>query len=538
MKNSISRLAAVLLPAVLLTVSCEKSQESEPVKLTAPMMTLDMATQNTATISWKPVDGAASYTYQLDVERAETVTSTSVTFENLATASQHVLKMKAVSPHGEDYDSDWAAFSFSTLDRPAPTFVIEEVQALPTEFTYRIKPSDNEVTWYSDWNTQAMWEDWDNLGGLSAIMSSDLDKYDSYATSSGQSLSAILNLVLMTGEQTITVKDYVEPGSTNYVYVYGWNPDGTFTSMPVYLEIATPDIKPSELASPVTISLNGRTSRDLDISVEAKPEVGKYYTVVGYKSVIEANMAADGKEAMFEAVIEDGTPSVESSYTDSRIVDAGQSYMVCVAGYDKEGGWFLETASIDMPEREKPAAESPLIAQLDGTTWEGRQTLRTSAGTVVTEFTATVSSKEASMDYSQYNELALKLEGYAGFEYNGVIDLVNVSENEVLKQYGPKFILSIDGDDNITIDVTQYQTPVCTYRYDNFTAYLAYLKSYDGTTFEVSESERLNVELSADGHQMTISDTVPGSYPSLMVYDGDWSPVVLGVSDITLIKVD
>ena len=30
------------------------------------------------------------------------------------------------------------------------------------------------------------------------------------------------------------------------------------------------------------------------------------------------------------------------------------------------------------------------------------------------------------MDYSQYNELALKLEGYAGFEYNGVIDLVNV----------------------------------------------------------------------------------------------------------------
>ena len=46
MKNSISRLAAVLLPAVLLTVSCEKSQESEPVKLTAPVMTLDMATQN------------------------------------------------------------------------------------------------------------------------------------------------------------------------------------------------------------------------------------------------------------------------------------------------------------------------------------------------------------------------------------------------------------------------------------------------------------------------------------------------------------
>ena len=91
MKNSISRLAAVLLPAVLLTVSCEKSQESEPVKLTAPVMTLDMATQNTATISWKPVDGAASYTYQLDVERAETVTSTSVTFENLATASPKVL---------------------------------------------------------------------------------------------------------------------------------------------------------------------------------------------------------------------------------------------------------------------------------------------------------------------------------------------------------------------------------------------------------------------------------------------------------------
>ena len=135
MKNKISRFAmTILLPASLAFAACtEQTPETAPVKLEAPVVTVRSVTQTSVTFGWDAVEGASGYSCVAGSADAESTRETTFTMENLEAGTEYSIRVKAVSPDGRDYDSDWSLCSGTTSTLPAPTFhrAISSVRARP-----------------------------------------------------------------------------------------------------------------------------------------------------------------------------------------------------------------------------------------------------------------------------------------------------------------------------------------------------------------------------------------------------------------------
>ena len=101
---------------------------------------------------------------------------------------------------------------------------------------------------------------------------------------------------------------------------------------------------------------------------------------------------------------------------------------------------------------------------------------------------------------------------------------------ELLKQYGPKLILTVGDDDSISVDVTEYQTPV----FEPLGP--VYMKAFRYEDLEVSDDTSLEVTLSPDGNTMTISARTQGFYPNMMLYSTGWVAYQCAVSDMVLTR--
>lgn len=547
-------LAAAFIPALFLPVSCEEQAPDSPqlVKLDPPQPSASVD-RTSATISWEAVDGAVGYAYYMTDNRVEEQTrATSIELDDLTPGTTYNIMIRALSSGGEQYHSDWAAYRFTTTQRPAPTFEITVVRNLPTEFTVRVEPSYEDATWYGNMLAERVWIVDNNSGTRedpvfdpSGIREGDLESFQGWASFGSMSLSQFLSGMLYVGTQELTFNSYILPETNNVFYAYGINLDGTFTSELKYEEITAPAVSASGSTVKITANLGEeRPERDIYITYTPDADVAKYFTAFSYLSSINSVVKDidDPDPAALEELIADiidtGTPHEgAAAVSDHRIVDPGEDFCICVAGYDNDGGRFFNHFKISSEARQ-PAepVSSDWLDELAGTTWNAEQTLTATDGAqYVTRFTAEIIDRAWSMDYTRYNELALQLIGYAGIEYTYMEDLdyYEMSEKDKLKQYGPKVILTFGEGDEITVDATEYQTPVCLSQYGSL-----YMKPFSPESLSASDDAVLNVTMSPDGNTMTISSPTAGYYPSLVLYTTDWTAYTLGVSDIVLTRAD
>lgn len=439
----------------------------------------------------------------------------------------------------------------STADEPDTPDPTEEETALrfecgqpectPTSFTVEIRTNDPDKTWYAAWNTEQQWRQWTGTDGKfdqDLLMASELEYADILASTSGTSRSDILKDLLYTGDRTISYSKYVEPGSKCYLYYFGWDISGEFTTDLGYVEIDIPELVMGDTQA--SISVTNIDPRNMEVVITLGEDIRYAYKVFAYKETIDGFL--DGGEAeemeiqLAQSIIETGTALTEDTDTENRIVDPGVDYSVCVAGYDVEGKMFLTREDCRSMDREVPApVDSPLFSQLVGSSWSGTQALDTQGGSDVTTFRATIEDSEWDFSYREYNQIALKLTDFGGLSYYGAEILAgsyNLTGLEALKIYGPKLVITIDENDQMTIDATEYQEYFCGwYSYGTL-----YMMGYDGNS--VSGSRTLKAELSEDGNTLTISDPAGnGNFPSVMVYAGDrWEPIYCGLSDIVLTR--
>ena len=563
MKTEISRLA----PAVLLTVSLcfagctEKETVQNPVKLDAPVVTVLQVSQTSVTFVWEPVNGASGYSYVVAGGDTESTRETLLEVNGLEAGKEYSIRVKAVSPDGRDYDSDWSLCSAKTSTAPAPTFQpIEIVNNLPTLFSFKVAPDDPQTSWYYDVITENVWKvDYAKEDGtfdetkFPAIQQAEKETIE-WAVSQGSSITTVMQNLLLTGTQTVVFDNYVEPGTTNIVYVYAMDFSGNILSDVIYTEVTTPELAASES----TVEIEARTGdtargekpdRDIFITYTPDSNIAMYYTTFAYTSSIAASLgcslddavSSDASEEVranlldfIREVISDGT-SHTGAATDHRIVDPGESYTVCCAGYDNDGGLFFSYGEISSAQKTVPEKSgSAIFDKLKGSEWSGTQTLVDANGVrTITNFEAEIIDRAWSMDYTKYNELALMLYQYGSTEYVSIEDmsLHALPERELLKQYGPKIILSIGSDDSITVDVTEYQTPV----FEPLGP--VYMKAFSYEELAVSDDTVLDVTLSEDGNTMTISSRTPGYYPNMMLYSTDWVAYQCAVSDMVLTRV-
>ena len=563
MKTSISRtVLALFLSSPFFLASCtEEEGGQEPVKLDAPVVTVQLATQTSITFAWDAIEGASGYSYVFDGGDSESTRETTVTIDALEPGTEYSVRVKAVSPDGRDYDSDWSLCTASTSSAPAPTFQpIEITEKLPTSFSFRITPDSPQTSWFYDVLTENVWKiDYANEDGtfdesvFPAIQQAEKESIE-WAVSQGSSIQTVMQNLLLTGTQTVTFDNYVEPGTTNIVYAYAMDFSGNILSPVIYTSVTTPVIVESEYNVTVEARTGNAASgekpdRDIFITYTPDSQIARYYTTFAYTSSINASLGCSladavkedasedvkaGLQDFIQEIIADGTSHTEAA-TDHRIVDPGESYTVCCAGYDMDGGLFFSYEEISSAPKTVPAPSgSRLLEELKGTEWTGTQTLIDANGVrSETNFEAEIIDHAWSMDYTRYNELSLMLYQYGSTEYVSIEDmsLHALPERELLKQYGPKLILTIGSDDSITVDVTEYQTPV----FEPLGP--VYMKAFNYEELAVSDDTVLNVTLSEDGNTMTISAPTEGYYPNMMLYSSDWVAYQCAVSDIVLRKV-
>lgn len=552
----------ILLPASLAFAACtEQTPETAPVKLEAPVVTVRSVTQTSVTFGWDAVEGASGYSCVAGSADAESTRETTFTMENLEAGTEYSIRVKAVSPDGRDYDSDWSLCSGTTSTLPAPTFQeIEIVNSLPTSLTFRVTPDNGQTSWYYDVITENVWKvDYAKADGtfdesrLPDIQQADKEMVDWYISMSADP-QAFMRDLLRTGTQEVTYDNSIEPGTTNIVYAYAMDFSGNILSPAIYAEVKAPEI--SESSSSVTIeartgdaSQGEKPDRDIFINYTPGTDIARYYTTFAYTSSVNASLGCSIEDALKEdasqeakaalqdfifEVMADGTPH-DAAASDHRIVDPGESYTVCCAGYDNGGGLFFSHAEISSEPKVVPPALSStrIIDLLKGSSWTGTQTLVDANGVrTITSFTAEIIDRAWSMDYTRYNELALMLYQYGSTEYVSIDDmsLHDLPERELLKQYGPKLILTVGDDDSISVDVTEYQTPV----FEPLGP--VYMKAFRYEDLEVSDDTSLEVTLSPDGNTMTISARTQGFYPNMMLYSTGWVAYQCAVSDMVLTR--
>lgn len=137
MKTTFNRFlyAAMAISAAVVMASCEKETQggedpqpepkpTEPVQLATPELSVENQTSTSFTVTWKAVSNADSYTYTLNDGTAQTTTSTSAEFSELA-AGTYTVKVMATSEDENYTDSEWASTSVTLEEAVEETFNLE-----------------------------------------------------------------------------------------------------------------------------------------------------------------------------------------------------------------------------------------------------------------------------------------------------------------------------------------------------------------------------------------------------------------------------
>ena len=198
----------------------------------------------------------------------------------------------------------------------------------------------------------------------------------------------------------------------------------------------------------------------------------------------------------------------------------GTSYTLCVVGFDLYENVFLETAEAVTGVE---LIDSRLFEELVGE-WQGVQTFMDGNGVMArSEFTMTIATSEGSYDYRMWNQLVCKLDGYTCLPEYGT---------EGIPYYSPMRLIE-EGFSQEQIRIQADGTDIL------------YGWSELGDVFMMGandEYRRLDTPLTVlhpSANMMTIRCDYQGYYPSLFTRtDTGWMIHYLGVSDITLFKVD
>lgn len=139
--------------------SCDSEEENVgKIRLTTPELSQTIDSHTSFTLSWKAVENALSYVYELDGQLGETDGLT-VSFDELEPASVHQVRVKAVADKNSNFqDSEWAEMTVRLQDKPVDFDVSCRVEG---RIVYvNVYPSDKEMTYYSEILSDADYQDY------------------------------------------------------------------------------------------------------------------------------------------------------------------------------------------------------------------------------------------------------------------------------------------------------------------------------------------------------------------------------------------
>ncbi len=132
--KKIASIFALLLTILAGTGCDDKNQESQPLKLDTPKVTVGKITENSACFSWEQIKNSVGYEYKISAgDRIVTTDNiqsdeTSAAVEGLSAETSYKFSLRAVGD-GDKYEtSEWSETSFSTLKsepepEPEPEYV-------------------------------------------------------------------------------------------------------------------------------------------------------------------------------------------------------------------------------------------------------------------------------------------------------------------------------------------------------------------------------------------------------------------------------
>lgn len=486
-------------------------------------------------LSWDAVDNATGYVYVVGNGAEQTTSATSVTVTGLTPDTEYLIRLKATA-EGDWEDSDWAGDTVRTLPSASDvpfTITVPEEELKAFSFTVRVTPKDATMPYYVSYLTDEEWEEMLGADGNldeEALHEMDLSLMQLLAMLTGTTYPEILGEMTLTGTQDVGFD--ANPQTHYRVYAYGWGLDGNFLTKTVVGELTTPEAAVS--TSTVTITYGEITSNSLQIICTPDPDVASYYQLFTSAAVVDDFYAEGGTEEEFKSIVMQQGYEVEGvdDYVWPDLAPETE-YQMSIVGLDNAGGQFMVTSRKSTIARVKPdPVDSPLFDELLGD-WTGKQTYTNANGTAETTFSVKAELTELSMNYREYNQIALKLTGFGGLSYYGGAQLVENewTEEEAVEDYGPKLLLNVDADGSVWIDGSFNQPSF--YNWSN--AGKIYMFGCNGS--EINPDHNFTVTVSEDYNTMTISYPVDGYYPSILYQGtGGWNISMLGNSDIVLTR--
>lgn len=486
-------------------------------------------------LSWDAVENASGYVYVIGDGAEQTTASTKVTVTDLTPETDYLVRVKATGD-GDWEDSPWAGTTVRTQPGASDvpfTITIPEESLKAFSFTVNVVPKDAAMPYYVSYLTDEEWEEMLGADGNldeEALHETDMSLMQLVAMFMGTTYPEILADMTLTGTQDV---DFEATPKTNYhAYVYGWGLDGTFLTKAVVSEFTTPEAPVS--TSTVTITYGEITSNSMQIICTPDADVASYYQFFTTSAVVDDFYAEGGTEEEFKQIVMQQGYEIEG--VDDYVwpdLSPETEYQMSIVGLDNAGGQFVVTSRKSTIARVKPdPVDSPLFDELLGD-WTGKQTYTNANGTSETTFAVKAELTELSMNYREYNQIALKLTGFGDLPYYGGAALMenDWTEAEAIDDYGPKLLLNVEADGTVWIDGSLSQPSF--YNWSN--AGKIYMFGCNGS--QINPDHNLTVTVSEDYNTMTISFPVEGYYPSVL-YQGTtgWSISMLGNTDIVLTR--
>lgn len=213
---------------ILMFASCEKTTdpESNPEKLSAPVLSLTEQTEDSFTVSWNAVQNAAGYSYALQNEAEQATTETSVSFSGLEPGS-YTLKVKATSNSEEWTDSDYSEISVTLTETETElTFSFEIADLTATSANVICTPSDDNAPYWFDVMSKSEFDA--AAADAEQFMNEILNELIELGEAEGLSVEETLEILLSLGEDSWAPT--LTPSTEYVAYAFGVNYDGTITS--------------------------------------------------------------------------------------------------------------------------------------------------------------------------------------------------------------------------------------------------------------------------------------------------------------------
>lgn len=403
---------------------------------------------------------------------------------------------------------------------------------------FDIRPVDPEKTYYYDIISKGRWEQ-TNLKTLQAEIEESARALGEMTDTPYEEVMAGM---LQRGDLLNSYNGAGFRGDEDYyIYAFYWDVEKGPSTKVALAPFRTP--APQASAESFSITFEEVTPYSMQVVCEPSTGISDYYLYFEQTATIDAMFASLEDE---NAYLSYHAMNVGTHYVDmQRILRQGLkpevSYTMLVMAIDNLGNRFVERAEQVTPaEDQGTLVESELFAKLPGE-WSGVQTINDPySGTTVSEFTVSIVSQVEDLDYDfrAKNQLVALVDGWNGLRYYGIADLAKEYEGledakDPVEAYGPKWIFNVAEGDKVTLDGQARHSVIgwmfmgdCFMASGNAEQMAAYL------------TEDLQVTLSEECTQITISSPMSGCYPSLAYYfEGfGWMAYFYGGSDIVLTR--